>query len=71
MEFKIGDVVILKSGSPQMTVVYASKQLASLIWFANGEWPKVELPTACLALIEPITPKPPMTRTIPERDKSR
>lgn len=71
MDFKVGDVVVLKSGSPQMTVVNPDGKVAKLIWFNNGEFPTVELPITCLALVEPIAPKQPMIRTIPERDRSR
>jgi uncharacterized protein YodC (DUF2158 family) len=42
MEIKIGDVVILKSGGPEMTVtavgqLAGSPDQAKCIWFANGE----------------------------------
>jgi uncharacterized protein YodC (DUF2158 family) len=33
MEFTVGDVVILKSGGPLMTVAWASAEQVSCMWF--------------------------------------
>lgn len=40
-EFKTGDVVVLKSGSPCMTVQAVAKDQATCVWFHDGS-PKVE-----------------------------
>lgn len=36
MEIKPGDVVVLKSGSPEMTVEYTEGDKVGCLWFING-----------------------------------
>jgi len=53
MDFKIGDVVQLKSGGPAMTVVEAGKAV-SVAWYAEEEeqFRRDSFPEACLDRIE-------------------
>lgn len=37
MEIKVGDVVVLNSGSPQMTVKYISEGKVDTVWYNEKE----------------------------------
>ena len=56
-EFKCGDVVVLKSGGPKMTVYEGSKldKTVTCIWFPteNGAPCSHTFQTSCLKLAEP------------------
>jgi uncharacterized protein YodC (DUF2158 family) len=50
MAFSAGDVVVLKSGSPTMTVAEASAEAVVCVWFdpEKGEFRTQALPTSVL-----------------------
>lgn len=63
VKLKAGDVVVLNSGGPQMTIisVFQSPSLgdvdaASVIWLADGKEQKSTFPLACLTLVTGGTP---------------
>lgn len=45
MEFKAGDVVVLKSGGPRMTITSIDRQSAECTWFVDNlpKWHTFEL----------------------------
>lgn len=51
--FKIGDIVMLKSGSPKMTVVYSDNDHTSVVYYnyeSNKVSPSIQITTAALEL---------------------
>lgn len=54
MEFEPGDVVELKSGGPLLTVIAASTEAVSCIWFeeTQGEFRKQDFPPVVLVKTE-------------------
>jgi uncharacterized protein YodC (DUF2158 family) len=49
MDFAIGDVAVLKSGGPKMTVEYVDGTDISCVWFEKTRQEKGTLPAATLA----------------------
>ena len=47
-ELKIGDIVHLKSGSPDLTVVAISGDNVTTEWISNGNKVTGDFPAACL-----------------------
>ena len=37
-EFKVGDIVVLRSGSPEMTVTYIDSPSVSCTWYCYTEY---------------------------------
>ncbi len=59
MAFKVGDVVVLKSGGPEMTVAVLDKDHVWCQWFGGRKLEKGRIPVASLitAPTEGETPK--------------
>ncbi len=53
-EFKVGDIVKLKSGGPSMTVVVAKGGKVRCFWFVEPD-PKRRAGTFPVASIEPVS----------------
>jgi uncharacterized protein YodC (DUF2158 family) len=48
MEIRAGDVVVLKSGGPDMTVESIEGLLARCVWFLSGELKRGNFPLSTL-----------------------
>lgn len=46
--FKVGDIVTLRSGGPDMTVVYIEPEVIHFAWFVDGELKTSNLPSGAL-----------------------
>ncbi|MGH2341101.1 YodC family protein [Segnochrobactraceae bacterium EtOH-i3] len=46
--FKVGDIVTLRSGGPDMTVVYIEPEVIHFAWFVDGELKTSNLPGGAL-----------------------
>lgn len=51
--FKIGDIVILNSGGPRMTVADVEDDLCSCVWFLGTEHPEAKPFPAATLTIQP------------------
>lgn len=58
MSFKVGDVVVLKSGGPDMTVAAVVGDEAKCVWFEKGK--KCEETFPLVMLREPYPPVGPI-----------
>jgi len=59
MKIEAGDVVRLKSGSPDMTVTKLDEQNSSCSWFENGQIRHDVFPTVTLVKDPSISPASP------------
>ena len=67
-ELKVGDVVKLKSGSPDMTVESIGDSILGedkvfVAWYENGEIKKGDVDRDALQIVAPSTSKPMMQAT--------
>lgn len=46
--FKVGDIVRLKSGGPQMVVVYVDGRSVDCMWFVDSALESDEFPNECV-----------------------
>jgi uncharacterized protein YodC (DUF2158 family) len=56
MKIEAGDVVRLKSGSPDMTVTKSDEQNSTCSWFENGQVRREVFPTVTLMKDHPTSP---------------
>ena len=54
MKFAVGDVVMLKSGGPALTIANASAESVTVIWYADSEdnFRTTQLPVDALVLFD-------------------
>ncbi|MCD2181050.1 YodC family protein [Rhizobium sp. GN54] len=52
MKFSVGDVVVLKSGGPPMTIRHIEDDVAYCEWFHDGESKGHKFATAQLELVD-------------------
>jgi uncharacterized protein YodC (DUF2158 family) len=52
-EFAIGDVVVLKSGGPRMTIGRVDEEHVRTLWFVDGVSHRGIWPMACVVLAAP------------------
>ena len=57
-KLKLGDVVVLNSGGPQMTITYISDYSGNTTckWIVDGKGHQAEFPLPCLTLVTWETP---------------
>lgn len=67
LALKVGDVVILNSGGPYMTITFIPdcSRSATCKWIADGEEQRAEFPLPCLTLFTRSTPSISLNSPVP------